>query len=59
MAQVSSEGSADALFEQIVATRAMTIEGVIAKVKFLLLDPDEFVQSVLADLRGLAEGGAA
>jgi hypothetical protein len=56
---VATEGRAGILFEQIVATRATTIEGVAAKVEFLLIDPEGFVESILADLRALAAGGAA
>lgn len=53
------ESIAGALFRQIVETRATTIEGVAAKVEFLFADPEPYIESVLADLRALAAGGAA
>jgi hypothetical protein len=49
----------DPLLQQILATHPTTIEGVAAKVEFLLVDPTDFVESILADLRALAAGGAA
>jgi hypothetical protein len=47
------------LFDRIVATRPTTIEGAAAKLELLIIDPQDEVRIIAADLRALAGGGVA